>query len=265
MPKVSIIMGVYNGSNRMDVSIQSIIDQRYKDWEFIICDDGSTDDSFNKLQDWAKKDSRIVVIQNSRNSGLAKTLNNCLSIAKGDYIARMDDDDYSHPERLEKEIQFLDNHPEYSIVATGRNMIDEKGIWGEDTYKGERTSLDIFKGRMFAHPTVMIRKEAYDSVSGYSTYPGIGREEDTDLWCKMYSAGFKGYITGEKLLDYFESRASMKRRQFRYRIAETRIKLKYRKKLNIPFYYIPFAFKPILVGLLPNKLIEMYHHHFFHQ
>ena len=265
MPRVSIIMGVYNGFKRMDRSIQSIIEQTYKDWEFIICDDGSSDDSYKKLQEYATKDNRIVVIKNVQNAGLAQTLNNCLKEVKGEYVARMDDDDYSHPDRLEKEVAFLDIHPEYAIVATGRNMMDEEGTWGEDTFVGERSASDIYRGYMFAHPTVMIRKEAYDKVGGYSTYPGIGREEDTDLWCKMYANGFKGYITGEKLLDYFESRSSMTRRKFKYRFAETRIKLKYRSRLDVPFYMIPLAFKPILVGMLPKAVVEMYHLYIFNK
>ena len=86
MPKVSIIMGVYNGAHRMDKSIQSIINQTFKDWEFIICDDGSSDGSFEKLQEYAKKDSRIIALKNPKNAGLAQTLNNCLSVAKGQLL-----------------------------------------------------------------------------------------------------------------------------------------------------------------------------------
>lgn len=136
MPKVSIIMGVYNGAHRMDKSIQSIINQTFKDWEFIICDDGSSDGSFEKLQEYAKKDTRVIAIKNPKNAGLAQTLNNCLSVAKGQYIARMDDDDYSYPDRLEKEVSFLDTHPEYDIVAGGRKMVDEKAF-------GERIALQV--------------------------------------------------------------------------------------------------------------------------
>lgn len=256
-------MGVYNGYKRMDRSIQSIINQTYTDWELIVCDDGSGDQSYEKLMYYATKDSRIVVIKNNSNEGLAKTLNNCLNLAKGEYIARMDDDDYSHPERLYKEVDFLDDHKEYDIVATGRNMVDDNGVWGVDIFKGERNNLDVFKGSTFAHPTVMVRKKAYDIVGGYSTYPGIGREEDTDLWCKMYASGFRGFITGEILLDYFESRTSMNRRKFKYRIAETRVKLKYRKALKISFFSIFWAFKPIIVGLLPSYVVEKYHRHIF--
>ena len=256
-------MGVYNGLKRMDRSIKSIINQTFKDWEFVICDDGSADGSYEKLLSYANEDSRIIVIKNLQNAGLEKTLNNCLSVAKGEYIARMDDDDNSLPDRLEKEVVFLDKHPEYDIVSTGRNMVDENGIWGKDTFMGEISAADIFKGNMFAHPTVMIRKVAYDKVGGYSTYSAVRREEDTDLWCKMYCAGFKGYVTGEILYNYFESKNSMTRRKFKYRFAETRIKLKYRKDLGVPFYMIPLAFKPIFVGMLPKSVIEKYHHYIF--
>lgn len=136
MPRVSIIMGVYNGFGRMDRSIQSIINQTYKDWEFIICDDGSTDDTYMKLQEYAALDNRIVVLKNAHNSGLAQSLNNCLSVAKGEYVARMDDDDYSHSERLEKEVYFLNQHPEYAIVAL-------VGIWLTKVAFGGKIHLSV--------------------------------------------------------------------------------------------------------------------------
>lgn len=259
MPKVSIIMGVYNGAHRIDKSIQSIINQTFKDWEFVICDDGSSDGSFDKIKQYTKKDDRIVAIKNPHNAGLAQTLNNCLRVAKGQYVARMDDDDYAYPDRLEKEVSFLDMHPEYDIVAGGRNMVDENGVWGKDDYTGERTKLDIYRGITFAHPTVMVRKEAYDRVCGYSTYEGIGREEDTDLWCKMYIAGSKGFILSDIMLDYFESRNSMTRRKYKFRISEAKIKFKYRKALGVSALYIPLAMKPLIVGLLPNAVIKLYH------
>lgn len=260
MPKVSIIMGVYNGEKRVGNAIESILNQTFTDWELIVCDDGSSDGSYELLKRFETEDKRIVAIRNPQNMGLAKTLNHCLEKAKGQYIARMDDDDYSHPERLETEVEYLDSHQEYAIVASGRKMIDENGIWGYDTNFGERTNIDIFKGNSFAHPTVMVRKEAYSSVGGYSTYPWIGREEDTDLWCKMYSYGYKGIVIDSILLDYFESRNSMARRKYKYRITESRIKLKYRKALHIPLYMSFWAIKPLIVGLIPLRIMEMIHH-----
>ena len=260
MPSVSVIMGVYNGSSCVEKAIESIINQTYTDWELVICDDGSSDGTLEKLLKYKEKDKRICVISNKSNKGLAVTLNNCLKHSQGKYIARMDDDDYSHSDRLMREVEFLETHSQYDIVSTSRNMVDEKGIWGNAIDYGEKTKIDIFKGDFFAHPTVMIRKEAYDKVSGYSIYKGIGREEDTDLWCKMYCAGSKGFVLDEILLDYYESRNSMNRRKFKYRFAETKIKLNYMRKLGIPMRYLIYAFKPIVVGLIPNFAMAYLHH-----
>ena len=178
---------------------------------------------------------------------------------RGEYIARMDDDDISHPNRLEEEVKFLAEHPEYAIVATGYRLMDEKGFWGRNDSYGERTALDIFRGRYFAHPTVMIRKEAYTAVGGYSTDSKIGRMEDVDLWCKMYSNGFKGYVMDAILYDYFESRNSMQRRKYKHRITEFKLKMKYRKEMGIPFAYSFLAAKTLLVGLLPPSIIKRIH------
>lgn len=258
-PLVSIIMGVYNGAKRFEKPIESIINQTYTNWEFIICDDGSKDNSFNLLLKFQEKDARIRVIKNEKNSGLSASLNHCLKYARGEYIARMDDDDISHPNRLEEEVKFLAEHPEYAITATGYRLMDEKGFWGKNDSYGERTALDIFRGRYFAHPTVMVRKGAFDAVGGYSTDPKIGRMEDVDLWCKMYANRFKGYVMDAILYDYFESRDSMQRRKYKHRITEFNLKMKYRKEMGIPFVYSFLAAKTLLVGLLPPSIIKRIH------
>lgn len=258
-PLVSIIMGVYNGAKRFEKPIESILNQTYSNWEFIICNDGSQDDSYQKLLKIQEKDSRIKVIKNEKNAGLSASLNLCLKHAKGDFVARMDDDDISHDNRLEEEVRFLLQHPEYDIVATGYRLMDNDGFWGKNCYHGERTTKDIFKGRYFAHPTVMVRKKAYDAVGGYSTDPKIGRMEDVDLWCKMYANGFRGYVMDAILYDYFESRNSMQRRKYKHRITEFKLKMKYRKAMDIPFLYSIFACKTLLVGLFPPSLIKMIH------
>ena len=259
LPTVSIIMGTLNGSKTIDRAIESIANQTYKDWELIICDDGSTDNTYEKLLEWQKKDKRIVPLKNDVNEGLAITLNRCLSICKGKYIARMDDDDLSLPNRIEKEVFFLDNNQVFSIVSTRRYFFDENGVWGNDTEFGEVSNVDVFCGRYFAHPTVMIRKEAYDLVNGYSTYKGIGREEDTDLWFKMYSSGLKGYILSDILFNYFESRESMVKRKYKYRIREYKIKKAYRKKMGIKGLKSLYMFKPLIVGLLPSFVMRLAH------
>ena len=118
MPKISVIMGIYNGTETMDEAIESICKQSYQDWELIICDDCSQDKTLEKAKIWENRESRIKVIKNVKNQGLAATLNHCLREASGEYIARMDDDDISYPNRFEKQVDFLDKNQEYDFVSS---------------------------------------------------------------------------------------------------------------------------------------------------
>ena len=132
MPKVSIIMGVYNCKN-LDLlknSIDSIINQTFKDWEFIICNDGSTDATLDNLNKLKALDQRIKIITYEENKGLAYALNECIKYADGEYIARQDDDDVSYSERIEKQVKFLENNPQYAVVGTNADVYDSNGIWG---------------------------------------------------------------------------------------------------------------------------------------
>ncbi|GLG06327.1 glycosyltransferase family 2 protein [Sellimonas catena] len=113
--KVSIIMGAYNSENCIDTAIQSIIEQTYTNWELIICDDASTDNTYELLLKWKKIDSRIYPIRNAKNLGLARTLNHCLKYSTGEFIARMDDDDRSYPERIQKQVNFLNNNSNFAL------------------------------------------------------------------------------------------------------------------------------------------------------
>lgn len=112
MPNVSIIMGVYNckNYNLLRKSVESILQQTYKDYEFIICNDGSTNNTLKELKKIAQSDSRIKIISYEKNRGLNHALNECLAVSQGKYIARQDDDDVSKPERLKKQVQFLDEN-----------------------------------------------------------------------------------------------------------------------------------------------------------
>lgn len=135
MPNVSIIMGVYNckNYNLLRKSVESILQQTYKDYEFIICNDGSTNNTLEELKKIAQSDSRIKIISYEKNRGLNHALNECLAVSQGKYIARQDDDDVSKPERLKKQVQFLDENREYAIVGTCADVFDNNGIWGEYT------------------------------------------------------------------------------------------------------------------------------------
>lgn len=259
MPRVSVIMGVYNGSKGIKAAIESILNQTFTDFELIVCDDGSTDNSVEIIEELAEKDNRIKLLKNTENIKLSATLNRCLKESSGEYIARMDDDDISHPERFEKQVLFLDTHPLYCIVGTGRNLYDDNGFWGQNICEGERKKLDIYLGKTFVHPSVMMKRSSVLKVNGYTDSNEVGRTEDYDLWCKLYEIGCKGYNTGEVLLDYYEARDSYSKRKYRYRIYEYRLKKKWRKRLGLSWVYSVFAYRPLIVGLFPRTVLMKYH------
>lgn len=123
-------MGVYNAEKTIKRCIDSILNQTYENWEFIICNDGSSDGTLNILNEYQKTDSRIKVISNKSNKKLAVSLNRCLKYAKGKYIARMDADDESLPQRLEVEVDFLERHEQVDLVGCNRIIFDEQGEYG---------------------------------------------------------------------------------------------------------------------------------------
>lgn len=256
MPKVSVLMGVYNCANTVEKSIDSIVAQSFTDWEFIICDDGSKDNTVAVVQAYAERESRIKFIQNDGNHGLTYTLNHCLSVATGEYCARMDGDDLCEPTRFQKQIDFLEQHPEYGFVSCKMTRFDEKGTYDVPTCleSYEPTMLDYIKGSPFCHAPVMIRKSAYDAVNGYRDIPETLCVEDYDLWLRLYAAGIKGYILREPLYHMFDGREAAKRRTFKRRLNEAWVRKEGYKAINAPTIMRIFILKPILIGLIPQWL-----------
>ena len=125
--KVSVIMGIYNCASTLAEAIDSLLAQTYTDWELIMCDDGSTDNTIAVAESYVERCDNILLIQNEHNMGLPATLNHCLEYAESEYIARMDGDDISLPERFAKEVDFLDTHMEYALVSCYMICFDEHG------------------------------------------------------------------------------------------------------------------------------------------
>lgn len=257
---VSIIMGVYNCEGTLSEAINSIIAQTFSQWKLIICDDGSTDASLQIAKEWADRfPEKIIVIKNKRNRGLNYTLNHCLKYVDTNYVARMDADDISHPLRLEKEVSFLDTHPQYAIVSCPMIYFDEKGEWGKGSASGEVQKSDFIRGTPFCHAPCMVRKEAYDAVGGYTVDKTLLRMEDYDLWIKMYAKGYKGYNLSEHLYMMRDDRKATSRRKYRYRINEARVRIKAIHELQLSKYSYIYVLRPLLVGLLPVKIYEFLH------
>lgn len=261
MLKISVIMGIFNCEDTIKSSIESIINQTYKNWEFIICDDGSTDKSYSIALEYSKKHSNITVIKNEINMGLNKTLNKCINYASGEIIARMDGDDISLSDRFEKQIWYFDK-TNYTIVSSSMIRFDEKGDWGKTTLPEFPQKKDFTKGTPFCHAASMVKKDALLSVGGYSESPFLIRVEDYHLWFKLYKNKYIGYNIQEPLYKMRDDRKALKRRTLKSRINEMYVMFIGYKMLRIPLIYYPFILKPLMIALLPNFVYNYFHKKF---
>lgn len=253
-PLISVAIGTYNGAKWIERAVKSILSQTYQNFEIIICDDCSTDNTVEIVDNLIKTDSRVHLIHNSTNSGLNISLNRCIEVAKGDFIARMDDDDISLPERFERQISFLNDHPEIAFVGTSKSFFDDDSTWGQSIAKQNPTIKDIYTSHAFAHPTIMIRKEALAAVGNYSTDKLNRRGQDYDLWCKLYAAGYKGANLEDVLFCYYESQSSIKRRKLKFRIDHVRKELLWWKKLHLPVSYLRYPILDVVKCFIPKGI-----------
>lgn len=262
--KISVLMGAYNCAETLEEAVNSIICQTYPDWELIICDDGSTDETYSVAKKIAESESRIILIRNDRNQGLACSLNNCLARASGSFIARMDADDISLPQRFEKEIEFLLQNPQYQIVSSAMIRFDEKGDWGtNDKVTNAPQACDFVKRTPFWHAPCMIRREALQAIGGYSTDKHAQRVEDYKLWFDLYEAGFCGYNLDEPLYKQRDDAAAAKRRRFKFALNEASVRFNGYKQLGLPLYCRIYALRPIAVALLPKPIYNKLHKYRF--
>lgn len=129
--KVSVVMGIYNCEKTLKESLDSLLNQTYESFEIILCEDGSKDNTLKVAKEYVKNyPQKVRLIQNTTNKGLAYSLNRCIEISKGEYIARMDADDISYKNRLEKQMHYLETHPEYALVGSQVFLFNDGGIWG---------------------------------------------------------------------------------------------------------------------------------------
>lgn len=187
---VSILMPVYNGKAHLEDAINSILKQTYRNFELIAIDDASSDGSLSILERYAKKDSRFKVVINNKNIGLTRSLIKAIDMAQGQYLARQDADDISLPQRLEKQVDFLENNTSCSAVGTSAKVIDEHGnilkkAWVPKSWASIQQILKF--GNCFLHGSMMIRKEDYIKAGGYRAAFSVG--QDYDLWLRISGIG----------------------------------------------------------------------------
>ena len=255
---VTVVMGIYNPDNQSELkeAIESVLNQTLTDIEFIICDDGSNEETKKTLEEFEKKDNRIKILTQKTNRGLAAALNHGIKEAKGKYIARMDGDDISKLNRFQVQYDFLENNQEYAFVGSNAELIDKHGVWGIRKMPVAPRARDFLPYSPFIHPSVMIRKESYLKCGGYQEGKGTWRSEDYEIFMRMYGLGIRGYNLQEILFQYRENQNAYCKRKYKYRIDEARIRNQYFKQLEVPFISrILYTMKPLIVGLIPVFLI----------
>lgn len=191
-PKVSVIMPTYNRVDMLEKSIESVFAQSFQNWELIIIDDASTDETESRMNKLAEREDRVnyMRIPKIEGKGISEYLNIGLRNSRGEYIARIDDDDYwCHKDKLKLQVEFLDSHPDYVVVGGGVILVDENG--GElFRYLKKESDDEIRKFALysnpFTHATVMFRKDVALKLGGYKN---IKHVEDMELWLRMGKVG----------------------------------------------------------------------------
>lgn len=256
-PRISVIMGIYNCAPTLAEALDSLLAQTYLGFKVIMCDDGSGDDTYEVAKFYVDRyPDKFILIRNEQNFKLAATLNHCLEYADTEYVARMDGDDISLPERFEKEIQFLDAHPEYALVSCPMVYFDEHGEYRTGKTKEEPTKEDFKYGTPFCHAPVMMRTDILKKIGCYTAEPWVERVEDYYLWFKFYKAGFKGYNLSKPLYKMRNDRDAFSRRKASDRWRTYRLGVKVKKSLGLGNPYLS-GLKGLSKALVPICIVKL--------
>jgi glycosyltransferase involved in cell wall biosynthesis len=254
-PKISVVMPFYNAAVFLDESIKSILEQSFTDFEFIIINDGSTDDSDFIIKKYLN-DNRIKYIKNSKNEGISHNLNLGIEMAKADIIARMDGDDVATPFRLVEQYNFLEANKDISIVGSFAKVINEVGEQiREMKYATEPSEIKrrCFYYGPFLHPTVMYRKDAIKAVGMYKKEFFVC--EDLDMFLRLLYSGYAGANIPKFLLNYRKHSLSTDKQS----ATKAKLGLKLKKDIIEEFKLKPsvarafFIYAGYWLELLPRK------------
>ena len=255
MIKVSIVLSAYNSEKFLKQALESVLNQSYKEYEFILFDDASTDSTKKIIQNFANKDARIVAVYNDINNGLTRNLNKAISLAKGAYIARMDADDIALPTRIEKQVDFLDKNPEIDIVGAAAIDIDEDAneiqLRTSPQFHDDIIAL-LPKANPMIHSTVVFRKKSFASIGYYNE--AYRTTQDYEMWFRAAGIGLKFHNLNETLLKYRMDGNYVSRKSLMYRLYDCKLRLLSFKYIKLPYYKYYYAFIPVILGLVPKKL-----------
>ncbi len=258
-PTVSVVMAAYNAERFIGKAITSILKQTWKDFELIIVEDRSKDSTWQVIKKYAPKDARIRTFRNRVNMGGCKTLNRGMMLARGKYVAVMDNDDWSYPNRLKKQVAFLEKHPKVGIVGGTMKIIDENGkVIAKRTYQrtDKKIRANIFRYSPFSHPLIMMRRSVLKIV-GYGNCD-FAPADDYELYFRIGTVS-KFANLKETVLKYRVVSGSMTQK-YTKKMVLTSIKTRdvYRNtdvyRMNFTDYLFNLALK-VAVSILPPRVI----------
>lgn len=254
-PFITVLMGVYNGGRHLDSAVQSIINQSHGSFEFLIIDDASTDDTYLRLNEWARRDERIRLLRNSENMGLGYTLARGMKEARGAWVARMDADDISFPNRLEVQLQFIRNSAiPLDIVGSWAIDIDNDG-----NEKGQRRMPTAHEDIMallwtnpLIHPTILMRRDAIVSAGSYRS--DVVRRQDYELWFRCAAAGLRFANIPEPLIYYRFDNDWFVKNNIRVIYHQVRMGWRGCRMVNAPMSAYLGVSVPLLKSIVPRRL-----------
>ena len=257
-PTLSVLMGTLylrTDCSMLRRSVESIISQSFQDFEFLICDDGSSQEAQDYLNLAAAADSRIRLIRPGDKFSLAPKLNACLVAARGLFIGRMDDDDYARPDRFEKQISALMSDSKLSFVGSNVDLWQNEQTVGTRFLPECPTIRDYYITQPYVHPALIFKREALFKVGGYSEKRSQELCEDYDLLLRLHKNGYLGKNLQESLLTYTIPLNAKGSRRMRHRFHEMVTRFCRYRELGILPGALPYVVKPVLTGLLPEKLL----------
>lgn len=253
-PLVSIIVACYNAEKYVDICMQSLISQSYKNIEIVVCDDASTDQSMELLNKWKDRDRRIIVLKNENNMFAAATRDKCFEVSKGDFFMIQDIDDASHENRVERLLEILQKEEgKVDFVSSSMMAFKEnpKDVFRIMSNRHEYpTRYHFLWNQPFFNPATMFRRECIEKVGGYRVAPETRRGQDYDMFMRMYAVGFKGKNIFEPLYYFRLDADNIKRRTFEGRIGEYKIRKSGFKAMGLMPWAFPFLLKPFIAHIV---------------
>ena len=248
MPLVSVIMSVFNGEKTLVKSVESILNQSFQDFEFIIVDDGSNDQTSQILKSY--NDKRLVIIS-QENQGLTKSLNIAIKHSSGKFLARQDVDDYSFPERLEKQIDIFNNNQKLNLVGTRALLKMENRIVESKIIDNSDILNLLKKNNIFIHSSVMIKKNVFKNINYYNE--NFKLSQDYEAWLKLMDLGYGNFfVINEILIERNIDKNTISRKNF---FQQSLNGFKLRKK-RISFFLNLYLFiYQYLTNLIPVNII----------